>query len=641
MNIRKLTEQANQVSELTDITSLNEGVDTFGFKPFKFDKPTFRIGRLEKVSADQLTKAFGKPRKMKGGDGKTTMMWGFTNPQGVVFTVYDYKNPPKSMSEPHMWSVGGVNKGHAFAISRVFKVTNVPGKMVKESDDSLLSGYVMREYREAEEGVEIGEASWGGGFETSREAQAKVQAGLKADYKRKQMIMMNAVRDVMMGKATPAEFKKRTGENWKSIGDLTKKKAMRGVKPVRKEEVEEQFKAGDRVKVPHKGKMVKGKIVRFDDGGTSKARQHGGAYIVNVGEPASIRVPSHNVKKEEVEVAEAIKVNGPWENSSIVGLKSQRVVGWKTELTTPKGHQVYFLYHDGLGNFKVYRGSTDGKAVPPNYARKPVGKYKNKEDAMAGAKKDAASIKESVEEGFAQPTRKELLRSVKWLESLLRDPKKLKASGLDMRDAKDNLKAAKDMLSFGDKHGSKVESVEEQKVDKMTRLRADNLMARAKMMKQAGKSKGTIDAWWKRQDPELRKIALGEEVMLARIDEAFADIDLEETRRVTTSLTAKNLKKKPEDIAREIKAEARRLGVVVYGSGNVVTCMKKFTAGDKDAFHAAYRDCSKIRNMVDFTSEYNTWGCDGIGMLSCIKDGIVSLKASGKGAVRVLKAIGG
>jgi hypothetical protein len=360
--------------------------------------------------------------------------------------------------------------------------------------------------------------------------------------------------------------------------------------------------------------------------------------------------------------------------------------------------------------------------------------------------KRLSGVKESVEEGFAQPTRKELLRSVKWLESLLRDPKKLKASGLDMQDAKDNLKAAKDMLSFGDKYGSKVESVEEsedtviegvrfmagaekmissvggsslashfrkmkqqfdrhpvgsvavlttekdsesaeikvysqsefqnmvrglskkaeakvgskgswsdgevlvvgikesveeQKVYKMTRLRADNLMARAKMMKQAGKSKSTIDAWWKRQEPELRKIALGEEAMLHLIDEAFAEIDLEETTRVTTSLTAKNLKKKPEDIAREIKAEARRLGVAVYGSGNVVTCIKKFTAGDKDAFHAAYRDCSKIRNMVDFTSEYNTWGCDGIGMLSCIKDGIVSLKASGKGAVRVLKAIGG
>lgn len=65
--------------------------------------------------------------------------------------------------------------------------------------------------------------------------------------------------------------------------------------------VAEQFKAGDKVKVPHKGKMVSGKIVRFDSGGTDKARQHGGGYVVDVGEPASILVPKQKVQKEEVE----------------------------------------------------------------------------------------------------------------------------------------------------------------------------------------------------------------------------------------------------------------------------------------------------------------------------------------------------
>jgi len=69
-------------------------------------------------------------------------------------------------------------------------------------------------------------------------------------------------------------------------------------------EVSEQFKAGDKVKVPHKGKMVSGKIVRFDDGGTSKAQQHGGGYVVDVGEPASILVPKQKVQKEETESVE-------------------------------------------------------------------------------------------------------------------------------------------------------------------------------------------------------------------------------------------------------------------------------------------------------------------------------------------------
>jgi len=69
-------------------------------------------------------------------------------------------------------------------------------------------------------------------------------------------------------------------------------------------EVSEQFKAGDKVKVPHKGKMVSGKIVRFDDGGTSKAQQHGGGYVVDVGEPTSILVPKQKVQKEETESVE-------------------------------------------------------------------------------------------------------------------------------------------------------------------------------------------------------------------------------------------------------------------------------------------------------------------------------------------------
>ena len=69
------------------------------------------------------------------------------------------------------------------------------------------------------------------------------------------------------------------------------------------------LKAGDKVRVPHKGKMVSGKIVRYDDGGTDKARQHGGGYIVDIGEPASILVPKQNVRKEEVEHIEEVRVD--------------------------------------------------------------------------------------------------------------------------------------------------------------------------------------------------------------------------------------------------------------------------------------------------------------------------------------------
>jgi hypothetical protein len=108
-------------------------------------------------------------------------------------------------------------------------------------------------------------------------------------------------------------LKELKGKRWKAIAIENSTGKIVNVlhpKDVVREEVEEdgeiaeQFKAGDKVKVPHKGKMVSGKIVRFDDGGTSKAQQHGGGYVVDVGEPASILVPKQKVQKEEVESVE-------------------------------------------------------------------------------------------------------------------------------------------------------------------------------------------------------------------------------------------------------------------------------------------------------------------------------------------------
>ena len=127
---------------------------------------------------------------------------------------------------------------------------------------------------------------------------------------------------------------------------------------VHKEEVEvaEQFKAGDKVKVPHKGKMVSGKIVRFDNGGTGKAQQHGGGYVVDVGEPASILVPKHKVQKEEIEVTEAkdsfpkpfkkgeaLWIPGMNKRGQLIGYTaSKNVVGGLFTLVLPDNKQKQF-----------------------------------------------------------------------------------------------------------------------------------------------------------------------------------------------------------------------------------------------------------------------------------------------------------
>jgi hypothetical protein len=63
------------------------------------------------------------------------------------------------------------------------------------------------------------------------------------------------------------------------------------------------------VKVPHKGKMVRGKIVRHDNGGSGKAQQHGGGYVVDVGEHGSITVPSHKVVREAAEQIDEVSLD--------------------------------------------------------------------------------------------------------------------------------------------------------------------------------------------------------------------------------------------------------------------------------------------------------------------------------------------
>ena len=80
---------------------------------------------------------------------------------------------------------------------------------------------------EMKEGVEVDEASWGGGFQSSREAQAGVQASAKADAKRERMVLFSSIRAVMMGKMSKAEFKKKIGQSFEKISPLAKQKAMK------------------------------------------------------------------------------------------------------------------------------------------------------------------------------------------------------------------------------------------------------------------------------------------------------------------------------------------------------------------------------------------------------------------------------
>jgi len=119
--------------------------------------------------------------------------------------------------------------------------------------------------------------------------------------------------------------------------DIARSMSPKGSMMGEEVQIAEAFKNGDKVKVPHKGKMVSGRIIRYDDGGTSKAQQHGGGYVVDVGEPASIFVTKEKIQKEEV-VTEA-----EWKSlkKTKVDLNALRQQGYKFSVQHGEGDTLY------------------------------------------------------------------------------------------------------------------------------------------------------------------------------------------------------------------------------------------------------------------------------------------------------------
>jgi hypothetical protein len=98
-----------------------------------------------------------------------------------------------------------------------------------------------------------------------------------------------SIKDASYGSA----FWRGKGKAKKEIETDVKKKPFPKGQQLKKVTEAKIKKTGDSVKVPHKGKMVIGKIVRYDD----KDKHATPVYIVNVGEPASIRVPVHKIQE--------------------------------------------------------------------------------------------------------------------------------------------------------------------------------------------------------------------------------------------------------------------------------------------------------------------------------------------------------
>ena len=89
----------------------------------------------------------------------------------------------------------------------------------------------------------------------------------------------------------------RNGQISHAIDDLASSLISMKV-PSQTASIEEpKWKRGDKVQIPHKGKMTTGTIVRYDGGEYYKGEKVGSAfYVVDVGEYESVKVPATNVR---------------------------------------------------------------------------------------------------------------------------------------------------------------------------------------------------------------------------------------------------------------------------------------------------------------------------------------------------------
>ena len=173
-----------------------------------------------------------------------------------------------------------------------FKLESLKGKSVKEEADLGEDYQTPAREREMDRKVQKHEDKAQSGY-----AAKMTKTGKAAARGRRQEAKHDAASRRLLKRAEKEQDSPRT---YGRGGKLIKRGSRREVQE-EIEAIEEMHKVGDTVKVPHKGKMVKGKIVRHDNGGSGKAAQHGGGYVVDVGEYESITVPSHKIVKEATE----------------------------------------------------------------------------------------------------------------------------------------------------------------------------------------------------------------------------------------------------------------------------------------------------------------------------------------------------
>jgi hypothetical protein len=117
---------------------------------------------------------------------------------------------------------------------------------------------------------------------------------------------------------------------------------------------------GTAVKVPHKGQMVSGKVVRYDKGSGAESS----FYVVDVGEYESLKVPAHEVKKlSESQLTES-------ESTEVIAKKGKHTL---SRITRKDGTGYYKLDDQWRADYPIHHDHIDKVAFDnPEYFPKPV-----------------------------------------------------------------------------------------------------------------------------------------------------------------------------------------------------------------------------------------------------------------------------
>ena len=158
------------------------------------------------------------------------------------------------------------------------------------------------------------EEEWGGGFQSSSDAQREVQAGLRADYKKDKAEKIRDIKAVLSGKMTKNAFTRKHKTSFTKHPLAKKMMAQRAAKsknPMNEERTQNQqmwdrisARAGERIKA------LKAKGAKFVPAGPrKKGKSAKGTWMMPDGKPAypSSLLNADGTRMNEESISEGVK----------------------------------------------------------------------------------------------------------------------------------------------------------------------------------------------------------------------------------------------------------------------------------------------------------------------------------------------